>query len=712
MDCASTIAPFHLSSERGVVTDRIELSIVTPWLNEARTVGTCVEKTHRFLAEHCRAIAGAMQRGTACRAIAAAVATSILIASPVRASEPVPRVSITSDAPIVAGGTATIRFRIEAPPSALAAGDTIEIRFPICAPWARTRWTTAQLSDPEKPGFVVIHGAARVEIAQESSEAAALRAATSGPGYPQAIRVLFDGGAAAESSVVVVYGEPGASGAGRAIAQLFPEEAAEWRPVLRPRANGSSTPEVTELPAMTLPVGRAAFRRLHLSSASQVRAGESFEVRAAALDSLGFPAASFPEDARLRAMHESGKELAAPSLGAAGVDACTRTASFRFEEPGIVWIEVVHDESRPAAWSAPWALPVRVDESVRDASADWAPERRLVFGDLHWHTDLSDGSRSPREGYAYARDVVGLDFTALTDHDVHLGFPSLDEKEWSAVEDLAREWEEPGRFASLPGWEYTAGVGHMVVLHRSAEGPYRRVSDFPEPARLWDALIPGETITILAHPAGGGLVPFVKLDALDSRFVLAAEVFSSHGCAESPDAKHLPERLGGRGEGARVRGTVQEFLARGNRFAFLASTDNHTATPGNPIRHTRREITAGTGLTGAWVDALSREGVFDAIAAGRVYATTGPRIRIEVSVIGGEIVGLVAGSAPLASVEIVGVRTGAELPFPVIDSIPVQGRLARFRRELPASFDEVYLRVTQSDTEMAWSSPFWISKDR
>ncbi len=660
--------------------------------------------------EHCRRDAKRLPRDRG-PALAALVAATLL-ASPALASEIAPRVSIASDAPLVAGGPATLRLRIEAPPSALAAGDTIEIRFPTCAPWARTRWTTPQLSDPGKPGFVTVHGNARVEIALESSEAAKLRADITGPTYPQAIRILLDGEPTAASPVVVVYGEPGASGAGRAIAQLFPEEAAEWRPVLRSRANGRSTPEGAELPAMALPVGRAAFRRLHLSGASQTRVGDSFEVRAAALDSLGFPAASFPEDARLRAMHESGKELAAQSLGAAAKDACARTASFRFEEAGVVWIEAIHEGTGSPAWSAPWALPVRVEESVPAAPADRAPERRLVFGDLHWHTELSDGSRSPREGYAYARDVVGLDFTAATDHDVHLGFPSLDEKEWSTVEDLAREMEEPGRFAALPGYEYTAGVGHLVVLHRNARGPYRRLPDYLAPALLWDALVPGETITILAHPAGGGLVPFVNLDVLDSRFVLASEIFSSHGCAESPDAQHLPQRRGGQGEGARVRGTVQEFLARGNRFAFLASTDNHTATPGNPIRHTRREITAGTGLTGAWVDVLSREGVFDAIAAGRVYATTGPRIHIEASVDGGEIVGLVAGSAPLASVEIVGVRTGAEFPFPVVDSIPVEGRLARFRRELPASFDEVYLRVTQSDSEMAWSSPFWISKNR
>jgi len=38
----------------------------------------------------------------------------------------------------------------------------------------------------------------------------------------------------------------------------------------------------------------------------------------------------------------------------------------------------------------------------------------VFFGSLHSHTSLSDGSGTPAEAYAHARDVAGLDFLAIT----------------------------------------------------------------------------------------------------------------------------------------------------------------------------------------------------------------------------------------------------------------------------------------------------------
>jgi len=44
------------------------------------------------------------------------------------------------------------------------------------------------------------------------------------------------------------------------------------------------------------------------------------------------------------------------------------------------------------------------------------PEIAVFFGNLHSHTALSDGSGTPAEAYEHARDVAGLDFLAITEH--------------------------------------------------------------------------------------------------------------------------------------------------------------------------------------------------------------------------------------------------------------------------------------------------------
>jgi len=45
---------------------------------------------------------------------------------------------------------------------------------------------------------------------------------------------------------------------------------------------------------------------------------------------------------------------------------------------------------------------------------------RVLWGDLHGHSNLSDGSGSAEDYFRYARDIAGLDLAVLTDHD-HVG---------------------------------------------------------------------------------------------------------------------------------------------------------------------------------------------------------------------------------------------------------------------------------------------------
>jgi hypothetical protein len=651
------------------------------------------------------------QRLTAASRASAHIAAILIAAA--GASDAHPRMLLTSDAPLVAGGPATLRFRIEDPGAELAAGDTLEIRFPTCAPWPFTAWAAPQIDDPAAPGYVTVRGPARVD-AVSSSPVAICRGMTLKlvTRHPKVIRVVASAPLPAGEAVEVIYGDPtNAGGVGRA--QRFPEIAAQWKPALRKvAAAGDSPAGEISLPPLTLEVGRAAPLRLVLSGAPQAFAGDSFEVRAAALDTLGFPAASFPDGVELRAVHESGKVAGPWTPREPGADPCVRAARVALDPPGIWWLEAsLPAASGEGAAPAPWALPIRIDAA--DSRA--ASPRRLAFGDLHWHSNRSDGSRSIREGYAYARDVVGLDFTAASEHDLHHTHECIEDEEWSDIEALANEMESRGKFAALPAWEYTSNAGHWVVLLRGAAGAYRPVSHFPEPEDLWGALVPGEAITIMAHPAGGSFVPHMITRVLDARFARASEIYSLHGCAESPVCPHRAGREGRVLERADPQSTVQEALARGNTLAFVASTDNHTATPGNPVRHTRRDIVAGAGLCAAWVDSLTREGVFDAIHRGDVYATTGPRIRVEAALDGAQLTGLVAAAGELESVEVIGVRRGGEVPFPTIHSAPARGRLARIQWTLPDSLrerlDSVYLRVAQKDEEMAWSSPIPIPKN-
>lgn len=76
--------------------------------------------------------------------------------------------------------------------------------------------------------------------------------------------------------------------------------------------------------------------------------------------------------------------------------------------------------------------------------------------------------------------------------------------------------------------------------------------------------------------------------------------------------------------------TVQEGLAQGHIFGFVADTDHHSAHPGS----------YGHGMHGVWATELSRRAVWQAIFERRTYALTGDRIRLDYSI----------GEAPMGAI--------------------------------------------------------------
>ena len=105
---------------------------------------------------------------------------------------------------------------------------------------------------------------------------------------------------------------------------------------------------------------------------------------------------------------EGSAELALPAAAHAG----SRERELRTPSDGIVRVRA----------EGPGGLAAR-EQPAASSSPD-AP--RLLFGDLHGHSNLSDGTGTPEDYFRYARDVAALDVAALTDHD-HWGIPFLDE---------------------------------------------------------------------------------------------------------------------------------------------------------------------------------------------------------------------------------------------------------------------------------------------
>jgi hypothetical protein len=92
----------------------------------------------------------------------------------------------------------------------------------------------------------------------------------------------------------------------------------------------------------------------------------------------------------------------------------------------------------------------------------------IYFGYLHAHSSISDGAGSPQTAYAYARNTGGLDFFALTDHDVYLIRLPWEADKWESIQTAANNAYQPGAYVTLWGFEWSSPVyGHVCVINSS-----------------------------------------------------------------------------------------------------------------------------------------------------------------------------------------------------------------------------------------------------
>lgn len=376
---------------------------------------------------------------------------------------------------------------------------------------------------------------------------------------------------------------------------------------------------------------------------------------------------------------------------------------FAWTEPGIHFLRLEDPDSGVEAWSN----PARVTAAT--------PARRLVWGDPHWQTFFSDGIRCPEELYAFARDEGFLDFGAISDH-----MEAVTDRQWDYFQAVTNDFNEPGRFATLQGQEWThhdprfGAPGHRNIYYRSAGGPPIRSTD-PDCNtldKLWRKLdgLDQPALAIPHHPANV-MMGVDWEQGWNPKYETAVEIYSVWGSSEMPerDGNLRPIRhCNGERDGRHIR----DALNRGYRLGFMGGGDVHDGRPGD-ARHADSYPPRGftpypQGLTGAWAPALTREAVFDAIRDRRVYAATRSRILLEVQAErapDGIRLSLRAASEDGIR-RVVSVRRSGERELVANNDGP---RVLEQPFHLPplAPGDYLYLRIETVHGEMAWSSPFW-----
>jgi hypothetical protein len=280
-------------------------------------------------------------------------------------------------------------------------------------------------------------------------------------------------------------------------------------------------------------------------------------------------------------------------------------------------------------------------------------EPALFWGDAHGQTRSTVGTGTVEEYYSFARNKALVDIASWQGNDLRVR-----KEDWEEVLRETKRFNEPGRFVTLLGYEWSGlrsgGGDHNIYysgdedqIHRSSHASIEDYSDqdtdrFPI-TKLWDTFRGRKDVMAAAHVGGR----CCNLDFFDPEFVRLIEVHSHHGTFEW---------------------LIEEAFDKGLRVGFTAASDDHTGRLGlvypNRAGKTVATFDVKGGLMGLLAPELNREAVFCAMHNRRTYGTSGERILLSVKC-GDRLMGeefivpdppkidiAVYGTAPLIDVEV------------------------------------------------------------
>ena len=382
-----------------------------------------------------------------------------------------------------------------------------------------------------------------------------------------------------------------------------------------------------------------------------------------------------------------------------------------------------NERFRRKHWRVNWFIPElehRKYAKMYREDSDYSENVILYFGDIHKHTNLSPCGRvnpynmSPAESYQHAREVANTDFLAICDHAEHMS-----EEQWDCSMSVARKYNVPGKFVAWPAVEWATPLhGHRNIYYRGYDVPLISGLEYKTPRKLWDAVRKLHTpaLTIPHHSARELLA---DLTCTDDKLEPAFEIFSGWGNEEYYGAPLQDTDM------CYTCNFAVDTLLRGFRMGFVGGGDGHPAPP------------ADSGITGIYAKDLTLESLFDALMQRRTIATTGAKILVDFCVNGfplGSVIRFnqndvrelfpleigvaVQGTANLEKVEIVenGVTIHTKTkPRARLDQMAYTWYREAAPSKKPRAGNPpnnisrfIYVRVTQRDGHMAWTSPIWL----
>lgn len=454
--------------------------------------------------------------------------------------------------------------------------------------------TSPQFTDPAAPGYTTVTASNNARLEVRYDPKGNVRP------WDRTLYIKIVNGFMKEGdTITIVFGDTSGGSPGMRV-QTFCEDTFEFRVLADPIATYTYVP-VPDQPIIDIVPGPPETWKAVLPTTHP--AGEPFRLSLKGEDRWGNPTNQAQGTFALRA---SGEIAGLPETVTFKPGAFAQIVEgLSVSDAGVYRIELVDDDGSVLATSN----PVRIVERSGDAPLHF-------WGDVHGQSEETIGTGSARQYMEFARDRAFVDVVGHQGNDFQ-----ITKAFWADLNVLMGEFNEPGRFVTLPGYEWSGNTflgGDRNVFYMTEDRPIYRSShalvndmsdiesDCDTAAELFERLIEnGENAICLAHC--GGRYADVKV-AHDGRVEKSVEVHSSWGTFEW---------------------ILHDALEMGYRVGVVCNSDGHKGRPGASYPGSSKFGAIG-GLTCFRMQELTREAVFDCYRKRHHYGTTGNRMILDV----------------------------------------------------------------------------------
>lgn len=336
-------------------------------------------------------------------------------------------------------------------------------------------------------------------------------------------------------------------------------------------------------------------------------------------------------------------------------------------------------------------------------------EINTYFGQIHSHTNLSDGLGDIDEAYDYARNKAKVDFLAVTDHSNWFDNESLANindgsasEEWKLAQATANEKNDDGNFVAMYGYEMswsasTGGYGHMNTYN--TPGFETRTNSSMTLKKYYETLkTQPQSISMFNHPGEtfGDFEGFAHYDEAIDELITLIEVGNSDGDINSNN--YFPSY-----------DKYIEALDKGWHIAPTNGQDNHKGKWGD----------ANTTRTVVQTSELTRENVYQAMRDRNVYSTEDENLEV-IYKINGNTMGSILDEVENLDFDITINEPDASDKISKVEIIVNGGKTIkefnsvennqRLQFTLPSTYSYYIVQITQADGQNTITAPIWVGE--